>query len=368
MKIALLLSGGVDSSLALSLLKEQGHEVTAFYLKVWLEDELSHLGHCPWEEDLELARAVCQSLDVPLEIRSLQTAYWDRVVRYTIDELRAGRTPSPDIFCNQRIKFGAFFDEIDESYERVATGHYARLERLHGTVRMFKGVDPVKDQTYFLSHLYPHQLERALFPLGGLTKAEVREEAGRRALPNRDRKDSQGICFLGKIRYRDFVRYHLGEREGAIVEKESGRVLGSHRGYWFHTIGQRQGLGLSHGPWFVSGKNCDENIVFVSHAEALQTASTDVYVVERLHWLSEPPTKSALQVKVRHGRRLYDAEVDVVPPVSKQQAVVRLDRAEPGIAPGQFTVFYDGEECLGGAAISADRPSDRGGTTRRASS
>ena len=241
MKIAVLLSGGVDSSVALCLLKEEGHDLTAFYLKVWLEDELAYLGECPWEEDLELARAVCDRFDVPLEVRSLQKEYWDRVVQYTIDELRAGRTPSPDIFCNQRIKFGAFSDEIDASFERVATGHYARLEPANGGVLLKKGVDPVKDQTYFLSHMFQEQLKRASFPIGALQKSDVRQRAAALHLPNQARRDSQGICFLGKIKYSEFVRHHLGEREGDIRELGSGKVLGTHRGYWFHTIGQRQG-------------------------------------------------------------------------------------------------------------------------------
>ena len=351
MKIAILLSGGVDSSVALSLLKDEGHDVTAFYLKVWLEDELAYLGHCPWEEDVELAHAVCDKFDVPLEVRSLQKPYWDRVVRYTIDELQAGRTPSPDIFCNQRIKFGAFFDEIDASFERVASGHYARLECRGGAVRLNKGIDPVKDQTYFLSHLFQSQLQRAMFPIGHLTKKEVRALAARLDLPNQARRDSQGICFLGKIKYNDFVRHHLGEREGDIVELASGDVLGRHLGYWFHTIGQRQGLGLSHGPWFVHSKDIERNVVYVAHADDLPDASRDTYTVEKLHWTCGPPERADLQVKVRHGRSLFNADVEVV---SDQRASVRLDRKEPGIAPGQFTVFYDGDVCLGGATIRGE--------------
>lgn len=347
MKIAVLLSGGVDSSVALSSLKQAGHDVTAFYLKVWLEDELAYLGHCPWEEDLRFAREVCARFEVPLEVRSLQKAYWDRVVRYTIDELRAGRTPSPDVLCNQRIKFGAFFDEIDDSFERVASGHYARLERANGQVLLKRGVDPVKDQTYFLSHMFQEQLQRAIFPVGEWTKTEVRERADELDLPNKARRDSQGICFLGKIKYGEFVRHHLGEREGDIVELETGRVLGQHRGYWFHTIGQRQGLRLSHGPWFVQKKDTERNIVYVSHADSLSIAARDAYDVEKLHWISEPAAKRMLQVRVRHGRALFDAEVDV----NGARAHVRLGRKEPGIAPGQFTVFYDGDVCLGGATI-----------------
>ncbi len=352
-KIAILLSGGVDSSVALSRLKDEGHDVTAFYLKVWLEDELQYLGHCPWEEDLELAHAVCKEFDVPLEVRSLQKPYWDRVVRYTIDELQAGLTPSPDIFCNQRIKFGAFFDEIDASFVRVASGHYARLERRGGAVRLKKGVDPVKDQTYFLSHLFQDQLQRVMFPIGHLTKKQVRERAKTLDLPNKARRDSQGICFLGKIKYSEFVRHHLGERQGDIVELTTGDVLGSHQGYWFHTIGQRQGLGLSHGPWFVHSKDIERNVVYVAHADDLPDSSRDAYTVEKLHWTCGPPQRGDLQVKVRHGCSLFNADVDVV---SDRRACVRLDRKEPGIAPGQLTVFYDGDVCLGGATISADPP------------
>lgn len=349
MKIAALLSGGVDSSVALSLLRSERHDVTAFYLKVWLEDELSHLGSCPWEEDLRFAREVCRRLDVPLEVRSLQRPYWDRVVRYAISELEAGRTPSPDVLCNQHIKFGAFLDGIGSGFERVASGHYARLEEREGKVLLKRGIDPVKDQTYFLSHLNQHQLARAVFPLGGLHKSEVRRLAREMELPNQDRRDSQGICFLGKIKYRDFIRYHLGEREGEIVELETGRILGKHKGYWFHTIGQREGLGLAQGPWFVQGKEVSRNVVYVAHADRLAGSSRKSFEVEALHWIAGPPARRDLSVRVRHGRALHSATVDL----EDGRGRVHLDDRERGIAPGQFAVFYDGEVCLGGATIAA---------------
>ena len=349
MRIAALVSGGVDSSVALSLLRQEGHDVTAFYLKVWLEDELSHLGTCPWEEDLRFARAVCARLDVPLEVRSLQRPYWDRVVRYAISELEAGRTPSPDVLCNQHIKFGAFLDEIDSTFDRVASGHYARREESDGRVRLKRGIDPVKDQTYFLSRLSQAQVKRALFPLGGLQKAEVRRLAREIELPNQDRRDSQGICFLGKIPYRDFVRHHLGEREGEIVELDSGRVLGRHKGYWFHTIGQREGLGLSHGPWFVQGKDVARNVIYVAHADRMATSSRKSFDVEALHWIGDPPARPELSVRVRHGRTLHAATLDL----QGSRGRVCLEDRDRGIAPGQFAVFYDGEVCLGGATIAA---------------
>ncbi len=349
MKVAALLSGGVDSSVALSLLRSEGHDVTAFYLKVWLEDELSHLGTCPWEEDLRFAREVCSRLDVPLEVRSLQRPYWDRVVRYAISELEAGRTPSPDVLCNQHIKFGAFLDEIDAGFDRVASGHYARREEIDGRVLLKRGIDSVKDQTYFLSRLSQQQVARSLFPLGGLQKSEVRRLAREIDLPNQDRRDSQGICFLGKIPYRDFVRHHLGDREGEIVEVDTGRVLGRHKGYWFHTIGQREGLGLSHGPWFVHGKDVSRNVIYVVHADRLAGSSRESFEVEALHWIGDPPARRELSVRVRHGRSLHAGTLDL----EGSRGRVCLEDRDRGIAPGQFAVFYDGEVCLGGATIAA---------------
>jgi tRNA-specific 2-thiouridylase len=348
-KIAALLSGGVDSSVALGLLRAEGHDVTAFYLKVWLEDELAQLGTCPWEEDLRFARDVCRRLDVPLEVRSLQRTYWDRVVSYAISELEAGRTPSPDVLCNQHVKFGAFVDEIDSSFERVASGHYARLESRNGGVLLKRGIDPVKDQTYFLSRLSQEQVARALFPLGELQKSEVRRLARELGLPNQDRRDSQGICFLGKIHYRDFIRHHLGEREGEIVDCDTGKVLGRHKGYWFHTIGQREGLGLSHGPWFVQGKDVARNVIYVAHGERLDGSSRTTFEVEAFHWVGEPPARRELSVRVRHGRGLHPATLDL----QGGRGRVCLERSDRGIAPGQFSVFYDGEVCLGAATIAA---------------
>ena len=349
MKTAVLLSGGVDSSVALRLLQEEGHDdLTAFYLKIWLEDELQHLGECPWEEDLAYAREVCEAAGVPLEVVPLQRQYWDRVVSYTIAELKEGRTPSPDIFCNQRVKFGAFLEEAGDSFDRVATGHYARVEEADGLHWLKKGVDPIKDQTYFLCYLDQGQLARCVFPLGALPKNEVRALAERYSLPNSARPDSQGICFLGKISYNDFVRHHLGEKPGDIIRPETGEKLGEHRGFWFHTVGQRRGLGLAGGPWFVSGKDIEENTVYVSHADELPAASRREYRVGEPHWISEAPGEGGLQVKLRHSEQVYDCELSALDDTG---FLVRLGSADAGIAAGQFTVFYKDEVSLGAAPI-----------------
>lgn len=349
MKIAVLLSGGVDSSVALRLLLDKKeHDITAFYLKIWLEDEVRFLGDCPWEEDLEYARAVCDGADVPLEVVALQKEYYEQVVEYALQELKKGRTPSPDIFCNQRIKFGLFQERIDASFEAVASGHYAVLRREGDRTLLLRSPDPVKDQTYFLSHQNQDQLSRSLFPIGQFRKERVRELAQEFDLPNKERKDSQGICFLGKIRYPDFVRHYLGERTGEIVDSSNGDVLGEHKGFWFYTIGQRQGLGLSGGPWYVSGKDVEENRILVTHGSHEADLERYDFRVSELHWISEPPESNRLGVKLRHGPLITGCTV--------AEAVdgtldVRLDEPDRGIAPGQFGVFYDGEVCLGAGTI-----------------
>jgi len=354
MKIAVLLSGGVDSSVALHRILEQGYtDVTAFYLKIWLEEEFSFLGACPWEVDMQFARQVCAQAGVPFEVISLQSEYYEKVVSYTVEELRKGGTPSPDIFCNQRIKFGAFREKVGDTFDKVATGHYGRILERDGLHWLLRGVDPVKDQTYFLSHLHQDQLALSLFPVGDLLKNQVRELAERYDLPNARRKDSQGICFLGKIKFNEFVMSYLGERIGEIREKETGRKLGDHRGYWFHTIGQRRGLGLSMGPWFVVDKDIDDNIVFVSHQETMADHHLRSFPVADPHWITRPPARSDLLVKLRHTPHLGRCRLDRD---AGERWMVTLDEADSGVASGQYSVFYEGETCLGGARIIAESP------------
>ena len=348
MKIAVLLSGGVDSSVALHLVKMQGHEITAFYLKIWLEEELAFLGDCPWEDDLKHARAVCEQAQVPLHVVSLQTEYQERVVEHVLRELKQGRTPSPDILCNQWIKFGLFFAKIDESFEKVVSGHYAQVEERAGKFLLKRSPDAVKDQTYFLSRLDHRQLRRLWFPIGHLKKKQVRAFATQLDLPNRERKDSQGICFLGKIKYPEFVKYHLGERTGEIREIETGKKLGEHHGVWFHTVGQRKGLRMAGGPWYVVQKDLPQNILYVAHADRYLEFARKEFTVADVHWISGEPEKRELLAKVRHSPHL---EPCTISELGGNRWEVTLENKDQGIAPGQSAIFYDGEICLVGGVI-----------------
>lgn len=348
MKIAVLLSGGVDSSVALRLLKDEGHEITAFYLKIWLQDEFSFLGDCPWEEDLKYAREVCKQANVPLEILSLQNEYWDTVVTYTIEEVKEGRTPNPDIFCNSLIKFGQFYDKIDNSFEKVASGHYAWVEQHNEKFILKRSPDPVKDQTYFLAYLTQQQLSRALFPIGMYKKNIIREFAKKYDLPNMSRKDSQGICFLGQVKFKEFIKHHLGEVEGEIIDVDTEKVMGKHPGYYYYTIGQRSGLKLGGGPWYVVNKDVANNIVFISK-ENTSKGEKNEFEVGKFNWISgTPPEKGELQVKIRHGVHFFNCVIDWI---DGYTAKVKIDKPDKGIASGQFAVFYDKQVCLGGGVI-----------------
>ena len=356
-RVAVLVSGGVDSSLALALLARDGAcDLTAFYLRIWLEDELAFLGACPWEEDLAFVRATTERYGVPLEVLSLQRAYHDRVVAHALDELRAGRTPSPDLLCNSRIKFGAFLEAVEGGFDCVATGHYARhVQPEGGPAELHRAPDPVKDQTYFLSRLSPAQLARARFPVGHLTKPDVRRCAAELDLPSRARPDSQGICFLGRIAYPDFVRAHLGDAPGPIVDVTTGKTLGEHRGLWYATIGQRKGLGLGGGPWYVIDKDPERRALLVVHADHLAAHARCDLEVEDVQWLSGvapalPPAGAfGWQTRVRHGPALTPC--DVAPGSAPGHLRVTLAEPEPGLAPGQYAVFYDGTRCLGSGVI-----------------
>lgn len=361
LNVAVLLSGGVDSSLALYLLKAAGHRVTAFYLQIWFQEDFRNFWDaCPWEEDLEYCQEVCKNVGVHLEVVPLTDAYWERVVAHCIAEIRAGRTPNPDILCNSRVKFGAFMEWLEasspEKYDRIASGHYARVERFE-MPRLAMTPDRVKDQTYFLAQLSQTQLSKVVFPLGAFQKCDVRSLAAAAALPNKSRADSQGICFLGKVKFEEFVDQHLGEWPGPIVEEESGNILGYHRGHWFHTPGQRKGLRLPGGPWYVTRKDALLNVVYASnkyHEDGgIAVARRNSFICGPIHFLSDlriDPDK-VVQCKVRHGPALHSCTV-----FKRKDGTYRveLETADQGLAAGQYAVFYQDAYCLGASIIRSE--------------
>ena len=346
MQIAMLLSGGVDSSVAMVELLQAGHIVEAYYIKVWLEG-VSALGNCPWQEDVAAAQAVCKRYGVSLRVLSLQEEYYRHIVQHTLRELQRGATPSPDVLCNSHIKFGLFLQQLASRVDYIASGHYARIMRRREAL-LYQAQDRTKDQSYFLFHLRQEQISRLLFPLGDSTKQEVRQRALRYRLPNAGRPDSQGLCFLGSIRFRDFVNHYLGEAPGEIVD-EYGAALGHHRGHWFYTIGQRQALGLSGGPWYVIAKQIAENRIVVSHQPAIHQQRR--LKLDYLHFNAQPPTGWLgrwFSLKLRHGPRHNLGRIRALP---HNGYAVEL-RQPDSIAPGQYAVFYNGQRCIGGGQIA----------------
>jgi tRNA-specific 2-thiouridylase len=295
---------------------------------------------------------VCKQLGVSLTVVPFQREYWDRVVSYTVESVKNGLTPNPDMMCNARVKFGAFYEYLlreGKRYDKIATGHYADTEVKEGITYLKTSPDPIKDQTYFLSQLSQEQLQKALFPIGKYPKERVRELAQAFGLPNALRKDSQGICFLGKIPFDEFIKHHLGIKKGEIREENTNKTLGQHEGFWYYTIGQRQGIRLSGGPWYVSSKDTKKNIVYITHGDEYQSVARDSFEIKDLHWISGvPPQKTQLQVKVRHGEKKYDCSLFK----QDNDYMVTLGEKDQGLAAGQFAVFYDGEYCLGGGVIT----------------
>lgn len=350
MNIAALVSGGVDSSVVVHLLKEQGYTPDIFYIRIGMEDEEGYID-CPAEEDIEITQWIAHKYGCRFEEVNLHKEYWDNVVSYTIDSVRRGLTPNPDVMCNRLIKFGAFNERRGKEYDRIATGHYATtVERRVGQSQytfLATAKDPIKDQTDFLSQLDYNQISKLMFPIGHLLKSEVRSIAHTAALPSADRKDSQGICFLGKINYNDFLRRYLGEREGKIVEMETGRVLGTHKGYWFHTIGQRKGLFLSGGPWFVVRKDIDENVLYVSQGYGPAAAHGNVITLMGFRYLSTDiwgafDTKE-VKFKIRHTPEFHQGHLSLS---DDGMARIVSDDAIQGIAAGQYATIYDNEAHL----------------------
>jgi tRNA-5-taurinomethyluridine 2-sulfurtransferase len=274
------------------------------------------------------------------------------VVAYTIDAVKKGLTPNPDVMCNRMIKFGSFEEKYGKQFDKISTGHYATVIENEKGFFLGTAVDPVKDQTYFLARITYHQLSKLMFPIGQLQKQDVRRLAEEMRLPSAHRPDSQGICFLGKINYNDFIRRYAGEKSGAIVELETGKILGSHKGFWFHTIGQRKGLGLSQGPWFVVKKDVDENIVYVSNGYdpiAQYCETINLSDMQLLHPGFQLVEGMDIRFKIRHQPEFNTGKIDM----ADGKINIRSSKPISGVAPGQFGVIYDAVEpiCLGSGVI-----------------
>ncbi len=356
MKIASLVSGGVDSSVTIPLLVEQGFRPHIFYIQIGKNNKPGFLD-CPSEEDIEITSYIAHKYGLKMDIVDLHDTYWDTVIRYTIDTVKKGLTPNPDVMCNRLIKFGAFEEKMGHDFQYITTGHYARTTRLQGKKYLATTGDLIKDQTYFLSRITYPQLKKLWFPLETLEgKKEVRKFAERLRLPSAHRRDSQGICFLGKVNYRDFIRRHVGERAGEIRELDTGRALGTHQGYWFYTIGQRKGIGLSQGPWFVTAKDTDQNIIYVSRGYDPQAQYGNRVYLEDLHFITDamgqmkerPPIDVAF--KIRHGPQFHNGTFTF----TSKGAVIEAHEKISGIAPGQFGALYSSDRalCLGSGVIS----------------
>ena len=354
MNIAALVSGGVDSSVVVHQLKEMGYDPTIFYIRIGMEDENGYMG-CTAEEDIEITSFVAKKYGLKMETVSLQKEYWDNVVEYVIRTVRNGLTPNPDVMCNRLIKFGSFIDKYGYEFDKIATGHYAQTYFENGKHYLGTALDPVKDQTDFLAQITYSQVSRLMFPIGHLMKSQVRDIAVAQNLPSASRKDSQGICFLGKINYNDFIKRYLGEKEGKIIEKETGKILGTHRGFWFHTIGQRKGLGLGGGPWYVVAKDSAENIVYVSQGYDVETQYGKTVPIDDFNFITENPWGNFtdpvdITFKIRHTPEFTKGKL-----FNEGNGSYRIESEDKiqGIAPGQYGVIYDVDHriCYGSGVI-----------------
>ncbi|MBO7609719.1 MAG: tRNA 2-thiouridine(34) synthase MnmA [Muribaculaceae bacterium] len=352
MAIAVLISGGVDSAVVVHRLVEQGEDLHLFYIRIGLDiDE----GDCSADEDIEMCTLIARKYGLPFDVVSLHEEYWDNVMEYALRTVKAGLTPNPDMMCNRMIKFGYFEQRWGKEFDLTATGHYATTDIIDGRKYLATAIDPVKDQTDFLAQITQEQLNHLIFPIGNLPKEEVRRIAQEVRLPNASRKDSQGICFLGQINYNDFIRRYLGERRGPIIEIETGRKLGEHRGYWFHTIGQRKGLGLSGGPWYVVKKNVEENIIYVSGGYGTEKQYGRTLHLDEMHFIGGCPwddVTSLVKVtfKNRHTPVFMNANFTRI---SDREWLLESESDVQGIAPGQYAVIYDENRhlCFGSGMI-----------------
>ena len=386
-KVVIGMSGGVDSSVAAYLLKQQGYEVVGLFMKNWDDASVTLTSNCTWEDDLLFAEMVSKKLDIPLHMVDLSDEYRKRVVEYMFAEYEKGRTPNPDVLCNREIKFDIFIDEcLKFGADYVATGHYCRKETIDvngkETYRLLAGKDPNKDQSYFLCQLSQEQISKALFPIGELLKPEVREIAEREGLATATRKDSQGICFVGKVDLPIFLQQELTAKKGDIIEipesyyegrnssddleeiskafkyrREDGNVIAGHRGAHFYTIGQRKGLNIggTGKPMYVIAIDVEENIVFVGRGDDHPGLYRKALFIsnEESHWVradlkTETEDSKDFLIRIRYRQPLQKGTL-----ISKPKGLyIKFDKPQRGIAPGQFAAWYDQEELIGSGVIN----------------
>lgn len=349
-RIVVGMSGGVDSSVAALLLKQQGYDVIGVFMNNWEED--GEDGVCTAESDWRDVRQVCDQLDIPYYSVSFAQAYWDNVFTYFLQEYRAGRTPNPDVLCNREIKFKAFLDfALQLGASRIATGHFVRT---NGAGELLRGADAAKDQSYFLYMVHREQLQRSMFPVGGMTKQQVRAIAAEHGLPVSRKKDSTGVCFIGERRFKQFLQTYLPAQPGDMVSPE-GAVVGRHDGLMYYTLGQRRGLGIGGcgdgRSWFVIGKDLAKNQLLVAQGEDHPMLYSTQAVGGDVTWVGDAPLREGETLRCTCKYRYRQGDQPVEATLREGKLLLRSLVAQRAVTPGQSAVLYDGERCLGGAVV-----------------
>lgn len=351
------MSGGVDSSVTALKLLEQGHRVTGLFMKNWEEDDGTE--YCTAMEDLSDAQQVCDKLGIELKTVNFSAEYWDQVFEVFLSEFKAGRTPNPDILCNKHVKFEAFLNyAIDDlGAEYIATGHYARVTELNGESVLLKGLDPNKEQSYFLYTLGQKALSRTLFPIGAMHKPELRALAKKAGFNNYKKKDSTGICFIGERKFKEFLQRYLPSQPGEMRSTD-GHMIGKHQGLMYYTLGQRQGLGIGgvknapDVPWYVLEKDLDHNILIVGQGHDHPLIMHNTLEAGQLDWCNETPLTETIFCKAKTRYR-QDDQLCRLEPMENQRCKASFEMPQRAITPGQSVVFYEGERCLGGGIIES---------------
>lgn len=356
-RVVVGMSGGVDSSVAAYLLKQQGYDVIGLFMKNW--DDTDEHGHCTATQDYEDVAQVAEQIGIPYYSVNFEKEYWERVFEYFLEEYRNGRTPNPDVMCNKEVKFKAFLDyAMQLGADYVAMGHYAQVHRdEQGVVHLLRGADSNKDQTYFLSQLSQAQLQKSLFPLGHLQKKEVRAIAEEAGLATAKKKDSTGVCFIGERNFNEFLANYLPNKPGKMLTLD-GEVKGEHAGLMYYTIGQRQGLGIGGGgatnePWFVIGKDLQTQTLYVGQGFHHPNLYSEYLEASQIHFTTEEEKPQTFKCTAKFRYRQQDVGVTVELDDTRTRAKVIFDEPVRAITPGQAVVFYNGEECLGGGIIDA---------------